>query len=303
MGAIKGVPHPFPYQGSKRILASQIIGCVPSGTKCLLEPFAGSAAITLASAHLKKADRYLINDIHMPIYKLWKAILNKPEKLAAQYRFLWTEQIGKERIYYDHIRDKFNKTSEPHYFLYLLARCIKAAIRYNKKGDFNNSPDNRRKGMHPDKMEKNVIFASEILKRKTNISCSDYRETLENIGHNDFVYMDPPYQGVCDTRDHRYCQGVDFEDFVNELEKLNNKNISFMVSYDGRTGDKIHGEHLPMELDLEKVEICVGRSTQATLLGRDDRTYESLYLSRALLRRLGETPKCIQKQAEKLLFI
>ena len=93
MGAIKGVPHPFPYQGSKRILASQIIGCVPSGTKCLLEPFAGSAAITLASAHLKKADRYLINDIHMPIFKLWKAILNKPGKLAAQYRFLWTEQI------------------------------------------------------------------------------------------------------------------------------------------------------------------------------------------------------------------
>ena len=302
MSAIRGVPHPFPYQGSKRMLASQIVGCIPSGTKRLLEPFAGSAAVSLATAYLGKADCFLINDIHKPIYKLWKAILNEPNKLVSQYRFLWTEQIGKERLYYDHIRDKFNKAQEPHYFLYLLARCIKAAIRYNKKGEFNNSPDNRRKGMHPDKMEQNIKLASEILKGKASISCRDYREILDGIGHHDFVYMDPPYQGVCDARDHRYCQSVDFEEFATALEKLNKKRISFIVSYDGRTGDKVHGDQLPSGLKLEKVEIHVGRSTQATLLGRNDQTYESLYLSPALIKRLGKTPKCVQKQPEKLLF-
>ncbi|MFC1783269.1 DNA adenine methylase [Planctomycetota bacterium] len=302
MAAIKGIPQPFPYQGSKRMLASQIVGSIPSGMKCLVEPFAGSAAISLAAAYLGKADRYLINDRHKPLYKLWKAILKEPDHLTAQYRRLWTEQIGKERKYYDYIREEFNQTHGPHHFLYLLARCIKAAIRYNRKGEFNNSPDNRRKGMHPDKMEQNIRLASEILKGKTKISCRDYREILGNVTHHDLVYMDPPYQGVCDTRDHRYCHSVYFNEFVTALESLNKKKIPYLVSYDGRTGQKVYGEPLPDDLGLEKVEIHVGRSTQATLLGRVHHTYESLYLSPALIKRLGEIPKCLIKQPEKLLF-
>ena len=52
--------------------------------------------------------------------------------------------------------------------------------------------------------------------------------------------------------------------------------------YDGRTGDKSFGEPLPASLQLRHLEVCAGRSTQATLLGRTDVTYESLYLSPAL---------------------
>ena len=50
MSAVRGVPHPFPYQGSKRQLARQIVSCVPAQTKRLIEPFVGSGAITLATA-------------------------------------------------------------------------------------------------------------------------------------------------------------------------------------------------------------------------------------------------------------
>ena len=53
----------------------------------------------------------------------------------------------------------------------------------------------------------------------------------------------------------------------------------FAVSYDGRTGDKTYGAPLPDSLGLTHLEIEAGRSTQSTLLGRDDITYESLYLS------------------------
>src|SRR5437588_10922330 len=62
---------------------------------------------------------------------------------------LWLEQAGQEREYYDQVRDRFNESNEPHHFLYLLARCVKAAVRYNGEGKFNNSPDNRRLGMRP----------------------------------------------------------------------------------------------------------------------------------------------------------
>jgi hypothetical protein len=41
-------------------------------------------------------------------------------------------------------------------------------------------------------------------------------------------------------------------------------------------------------------EVLAGRSTQATLLGRNHDTYESLYVSAAAIRKLGGIPKCLQ---------
>jgi DNA adenine methylase len=61
-----------------------------------------------------------------------------------------------------------------------------------------------------------------------------------------------------------------------------------LLSYDGRTGRKTYGEPLPAWLDLSRVELCAGRSSQATLHGKRAMTYESLYLSPALQARLPQ---------------
>jgi DNA adenine methylase len=177
------------------------------------------------------------------------------------------------------VRDRFNTHHRPEDFLYLLARCVKAAIRYNSRGEFNNSPDNRRLGAVPDTMRRHIMGASALLKGKCSLSSVDYREVLESAKPGDLVYMDPPYQGVVDTHNHRYRHGISFDEFVGALEALRCKGIAFIVSYDGRTGTKRHGRPLPASLGLTHVEIPAGRSTQATLLGRDDSTFESLYLS------------------------
>lgn len=101
------------------------------------------------------------------------------------------------------------------------------------------------------------------------------------------VYMDPPYQGVCGNRDTRYLASVQFCEFVEVLETLNRRNIRHIVSYDGRTGSKVYGVKLPEHLNLTHMELDAGRSTQATLLGRDDATFEALYLSPALTLELA----------------
>jgi len=94
--------------------------------------------------------------------------------------------------------------------------------------------------------------------------------------------MDPPYQGVSGTRDQRYLPKVDHSQFCDELAELAARDVMFAVSYDGRTGEDRFGLHLPDSLGLVRLEVCGGRSTQATLLGRNEMTYESLYLSPAL---------------------
>jgi len=289
MAAIKGVPHPFPYQGSKRQLASEILSCMPNSITVLFEPFAGSAAITVAAAYRNRAENFSINDAHAPVAQLWKEILHNPVGLCDGYEALWREQIGRDREYYDFVRSEFNRTQEPHYFLYLLARCVKAAIRYNRNGEFNNTPDKRRLGMKPVTMRTNILHVSEILKGRTSVSCEDYKLALSRATKGDLVYMDPPYQGVCNVRDHRYYNGVDFDEFQEQLHILNEKGIDFIVSYDGRTGAKRHGKELSKDLRLKRFEIAAGRSTQATLLGRNDVTFESLYLSEDLIEKNGHS--------------
>ena len=281
------VPHPIPYQGSKRNLAAAILNYFPAHSTRLIEPFAGSAALSLAAASHQRFEHFVLNDINTPLIHLWDAIIHQPDDLANQYENLWQRQIGQEREFYDQIRNLFNQTHRPDYFLYLLARCVKAAIRYNANGAFNQSPDNRRKGRQPAAMRYDIREASRLLIGKTTLTSSDYREILEAATADDLIYMDPPYQGVYANHDPRYIAGIKFDDFVQALHHLNQRNLSFIVSYDGRTGDKAFGKPLPEMLDLHCIELNAGRSSQATLLGRKDHTYESLYLSPALVSQLG----------------
>ena len=275
-------PQPIPYQGSKRHIAPEILQHFPAAISRLVEPFAGSAALSIAVALRGLSSRFWINDAHAPLIDLWREIIDRPGELANKYTALWNDQLGREREYFDAVRDRFNREHDPTDFLYLLARCVKAAIRYNTNGEFNNTPDNRRRGARPAEMRRRILCTSDLLRGQTKLTSWDYKQVLANCTEDDLVYMDPPYQGVCGTRDQRYLPTVDHREFCDELAKLNARQIMFAVSYDGRTGTKSYGEALPDSLKLTHFEIRAGRSTQATLLGRADITYESLYLSAAL---------------------
>jgi len=283
---VRTVPHPIPYQGSKRNIAHHILRCIPRGTKALIEPFAGSAAVTLAAARSGLASTYILNDLNKPLMDLWRRILGRPEEIAREYEKLWKEQLADPRAFYREVRRRFNATGDPACLLYLLARCVKASVRYNANGEFNQSADNRRKGAHPDTMRHHILAASELLRGKTTIRSMNYRDILPEATPSDLVYMDPPYQGVCRDRDSRYVSGIQFCEFVEALSGLNDRGIRYVVSYDGRTGRKVHGRPLPAQLRLLHIEIHAGRSSQATLLGRSESTVESLYLSPALVQCL-----------------
>jgi DNA adenine methylase len=224
------VPHPIPYQGSKRNLATEILRYFPPRFNALFEPFAGSAAMTIAAAANRLGDHYHINDLNKPLMNLWRAIIETPEEIAARYDALWQQQMGDPRSFYDKVRAEFNLTGRPELFLYLLARCVKGSVRYNTQGEFNQSPDNRRLGMKPDTMRMQILGVSYYLKGKTSIYARDYRDILAMPTPDDLVFMDPPYQGVCSNRDSRYLQNVQFGEFAQALEDLNHRNIRYLNS-------------------------------------------------------------------------
>jgi DNA adenine methylase len=130
-----------------RLLAPQILAYMPKKFNRLVEPFAGMAAVSVAAARECKAVRYFVNDINEPIIKILKTAVEETNELIERYTATWNDQFefaeGHIQHFY-HVREQFNSGERSAAnMLYLLARCVKGSVRYDKNGKFNQSPDKR----------------------------------------------------------------------------------------------------------------------------------------------------------------
>lgn len=277
------IAHPIPYQGSKRRLAPDILKYFPDQVGTLFEPFAGSGAVTLAAAAGGRAERFMLSDSLSPLVEIWSEIIDQPMALAQGYKQLWLAQGADPKAQFERVRADFNQQGGSARLLFLLARCVKNAVRFNASGAFNQSADHRRLGTRPERMTDQLVRAHQLLANRTTATAADYASLLEQATTSDLVYLDPPYQGTSTARDQRYHQILDRDRFIAELEKLRRRAIPLIVSYDGRTGSRAHGQPLPQELGLIRLELKAGRSSQGTLLGRNQQTVEALYVAPELM--------------------
>ena len=268
-------------------------GCVR-----LVEPFVGSGAVTLAAASQKRFSSYVIGDALEPLPRLWQAIVENPAPLAEQYETLWHRERERPIDAYYEIRSEFNEDQAPAKLLYLLARCVKNAVRFNPSGEFNQSPDKRRTGTLPKSMKAELFAAHGVLASKCHAVNADFMAFFLQAQEGDFFYLDPPYQGTSDGRDQRYISGVSRDRMIAGLSILNEKQIPFVLSYDGSCGERNYGKPLPDAL-AQRVLLDVGRSSQATLSGRDELTVESLYISHALSSNCGATTLSLRDFANR----
>jgi DNA adenine methylase len=284
------VPHPFPYQGSKRALAHAILRFLPADTATLVEPFAGSAAVSIAARYARLVERTVINDVNGPLMAMWQRIVSDPGELADQYEEMWNESLVDPKAFFLAKRNEFNKTNDSATLLYLLNRIVKGAVRYGRTGLFNQSADNRRLGAKPSTVRERLTRTSKVM-AQTQVHSGSYESLLIEAGPTDVVYMDPPYQGVTNVADHRYMSGLVREDFERALREANENDVSYIVSYDVVREDNKYGERLHDDLGLDHLHIVAGRSAQSTLGGGSEVTVESIYLSPALVARLKDGPE------------
>ena len=154
-------------------------------------------------------------------------------------------------------------------------------------------------------MRENIIAISRLFRDKVELFNKDYAVILRQANKEDLIYMDPPYQGVCNGNDPRYFSDFSHTNFIDQLEFLNQKGIPFIVSYDGKTGSKSYGEFLPDKLNMIRKEINAGISSQHTLVGEKSETIESLYLSPSLVKKLknsGRNPNSEFFLSDRTLF-
>ena len=259
------------WSGSKRSQAHEIISYFPESIETFYEPFLGSGAI-LGHLQPKKA---IGSDINEPLMMLWKELQKNPKSISDDYRDKWNllQNIGHTFFY--EVRDNFNKSKSPLDFLFLTRTCVNGLIRFNKNGEFNNSLHHTRKGINPDMLEK-IIFEWANIVRGYKFSNQHYKKATASAKKGDFIYLDPPYFNT----GTRYFGVIDYEEFLNFLKDLNNRNIKFALSYDGTRGDTSYVVDLPKELYARHLLIPSGNSAfNKVQNGKVEQVYESLYLN------------------------
>lgn len=271
------VPHLIAYQGSKRLLAPAILDVlrqVPGdrAVRRLYEPFAGSAALTLAAAQAGVAQAYVVADSYAPLVALWQQAVSHPDLLAQAYRDLW---LAGE---YDLVRLAFHRERRPEQLLYLLSRCVKSAVRFNRQGEFNQSADRRRKGAHPDRVAAQARAVAGLLAGRVTWRTGDASATTADAGEGDVAYLDPPWHGTSTGRDARYHAGYGRDALESLVAGLHGRGVRVLLSYDGKRGGRDFAQDLPGS--LQRIDLPPVRSAQATLLGRAEWTTESLYITR-----------------------
>lgn len=259
------------WSGSKRSQAAEILKHTPEHYNTYYEPFVGGGAILYA---LQPAQA-VCGDICEPLIQLWKSIKNQPEELAEAYQERWKRLQDEGYTAYYAIRDDFNRTKNPEDLLFLSRTCVNGLIRFNANGDFNNSLHHTRPGIHPDSLRKIILDWSEHIKG-AEFWAEDYQKTTAQAKEGDLIYLDPPYFHTVG----RYygTTSIDFEEFMDFLDGLNQRGIKYMLSFDGKRGETDYTVELPKELYKHHYFIASGNSSFKKVMDKESQqVYESLY--------------------------
>lgn len=268
---MKALPALIKWSGSKRSQAEKITSYFPKDIRVYYEPFLGSGSV-LGALVPRKA---VCGDVCKPLIQLWKTIQIDPDSVIREYEKRWDKLQETKHYFFYKIRDNFNKTKSPHDFLFLTRTCVNGLIRFNNKGEFNNSFHHSRKGIHPSRLKRIISLWSSIIK-EYNFHEEVYYDLTKNAENADFIYLDPPY---LNTRG-RYFGCIDYDKFIKYLEILNKKGIKYALSFDGIRGEKSFIVKLPKRLYKKHILIHSGNSTFNKIQNnRVEKVYESLYLN------------------------
>lgn len=267
------------WSGSKRSQAAQILEYFPKNIDTYYEPFCGGASVLRQL--LEKQDitvnSYICSDINPDLINLWNMIKNEPVKVSKGYELHWNilnedNDINRKRKYFEYVRDRYNEEHNPIDFMFIMRTTTNGMPRYNKQGDFNNSFHITRNGIKPETLKKIILEWSNLLNEHNVVfKCCSYEDIKPN--KTDFLYLDPPYAATKGM----YFGKLETSSFYTYLENIK---CSYILSYDGISGEDDNTVDLPTNLYDKHIYLKSGNSSFKRTIGKskDSIVYESLYL-------------------------
>ena len=298
------------WAGSKRKQAPQIVDTFPGKVNTYYEPFLGGGSVFHEVLNRvydgeMTVNKFVCSDINRDLINFWNHFKDNSNKILDYYckereqlfkysgLSSYDSKIEKENItaaskFYYEERDRLNHMDikdpeRPYLFFWITKTCFNGLIRYNSKGDFN-VPFHVAGGLGqtPDNLEKVIDAWSEVMiQQDITFICESYDKILEFSHKGDVVYMDPPYSNFGGMY---FVNGFDKDKFFECIENLNDNQVKWFLSYDGKTGEDDRTEKISVKYS-NHIYINSGASNFKKLKSKsvgtnpDDLVYDSLYIS------------------------
>jgi DNA adenine methylase len=259
--------------GSKRKQAASIVAQFPGRIDTYYEPFVGSGAVLyrLLSSDIK-VKRFRCSDLCQPLIDVWKTVVQEPRQLASRYEEMWRDlQRGGKRFYFE-VRQRFNESSDPCDFFFLLRTCRLGIVRFNRRGQFMVPYHLGEDGLPPEATKKLIAKWHHLLRsREVQFTVRDFSTIKSKAG--DFLYLDPPYRsGRCCLYFGRFDHGQLFNWLAQQRGR-------YALSLNGFVGERDRRIGVPPELFDEQLLLENGTSAMHRMsLSPDVRLQDSLYL-------------------------
>ena len=215
------------WAGGKTQLLPEIRKKYPQGlgksiTK-YCEPFIGGGAVLFDILSTYEISEIRINDINKELTNTYSQIKTNLtqliQELETMQNLFWDMDTDARKTYYYEKRERFNylkvngdekiNFEKAALFVFLNKTCFNGLFRVNKKGEFNVPVGAYKKPLICDKA--NLAEINKVL-QKVTITTGDYKECLDFIDKNTFVYIDPPYRPISETSSFTSYAEMNFDD-------------------------------------------------------------------------------------------
>lgn len=191
------------WAGGKTSILGQITPHFPKTYGRYFEPFLGGGAVALylkpGKFFLSDKNYRLIN-CYQQIRDRLKAVLSALDDLISEFEVCVENGLPWAELYY-RVREVYNSSKDPVLlaaaFIFLNKTCYNGLYRENRRGVFNVPAGSYSKVTFYD--PDGVSAVSEFLQGGGLKTCS-FEEVEKAAVKGDFVYMDPPYYPMNDTR-------------------------------------------------------------------------------------------------------
>jgi DNA adenine methylase len=214
------------WAGSKKKLLPILVSAAPHNIDRYIEPFAGSAVLFLrldpANAILGDLNESLI-DTYRTLQRNPKAVWERASSLGdSPDDYYLVRSLPREHL------TALERAAQ---FVYLNRYCFNGVYRTNRAGQFNVA---RGKG-HLFMPELAAFTAVAKRLKSADLRCSDFEGILEEAGHGDFVYLDPPYAlGGRRDRGEYGCDAFrekDEQRLIDSLRSADKRGAKILLSY------------------------------------------------------------------------
>lgn len=188
------VKSPLRFPGGKSRAIRQMLPLVPDFEE-YREPMVGGGSLFLALRQKFPRRRYWINDINYELYCFWKVAQACADALADAAHRLRQDTTDGRALFY-RLLEQYDTGGE---FERAVRFFVLNRITFSGVVDSGGYSEQAFRGRFTHSAIERIRPLGDLL-REVRITCEDYAPVVQHAGEKVFIYLDPPYYSVAESR-------------------------------------------------------------------------------------------------------